>query len=274
MFSQPRLSILENVRAHKWKGYSMSHVGTYRSLNEDAYFIDIGYFNQNSVVFAIVCDGLGGLEKGDLASAWIMTGLSNHWYKMLKRADLLAFDFESFAHSFERELINLHQQMFQYASDENRAMGTTCSLILLWKDRLKGFHVGDSRIYAYCKKLKKLTRDDSWVQIQMERGFLTEEEIMVHPKRHLITQCIGGQEHLSIEQIDLETKDISALFLCTDGLYTTCQTSDLIDCCKASKEGSTSLEELFEKILSAGAEDNLTAILVKKNKRAKWSFMR
>lgn len=266
MFSQTRHSISEHVRATSWKGFAMSHIGTVRQLNEDAFFIDRLWIGQHSLVFAMVCDGLGGLEKGDVASGWIMTGLSDYWYKLQQRLTLEEVDIDILADAFESELKVLHSKMYHYALGQDFIMGTTCSLILLWKDQLRGLHVGDSRIYVYHETLRRMTKDDSWVQNQIDRGLLTEEESMGHPRNHIITQCVGGQKQLYIAKINASLQGVNALLICTDGLYNACQAKDLEKCLKDYQNGDTLLEDLFEQILKRGAEDNLTAVLIKKNK--------
>lgn len=204
-----------------------SDVGMMRDNNEDAWWagnmVQPSAGNQDASIGSIplaggawlgVCDGLGGANAGEVASRLAVTethvGLS-----ALERGDV------SIAQAHE-SLINTNQAINREALTNMSWLGMGSTISFIWAEAggaLLG-QVGDSRIYRLRdKRLKELTPDHSPVGRLRQSGRLTEAEARIHPSRHVIDQCLGGDDGGLMPDclpVDLQLGDV--LLLCSDGL--------------------------------------------------------
>ncbi len=232
-----------------------THPGYVRSSNEDGFFA-----SRDQAVFA-VADGMGGHEKGEVASQLALEAIEQH-------ADTIA-------HATPAELpTNLHQALQDanaailsraesQSQDARSRMGTTMVLATICGDRLYFAHIGDSRLYLLRgDMLIQLTRDHSLVQTMVDRGEITPEEAAIHPLRHQITRVVGGDDVISPEIASQALEPGDVILLCTDGL------SGMVDAekiksvlttgCTAQQQADT----LVKAALDAGGADNITAVVV------------
>jgi PPM family protein phosphatase len=163
----------------------LSDKGMVRSANQDAYHID------PDGRFFIVADGMGGHAGGEEASRIAIetthTFLSTHW----EEPDV--------KHLMTQALISANEAIV--ADQEQNAaradMGTTVVMILFREGQAWSAHVGDSRLYRMrAEKLEQITEDDTWVARAMKLGQLTAEEAKVHPLRHVLSHCWGGETYV------------------------------------------------------------------------------
>ena len=110
--------------------------------------------------------------------------------------------------------------------------------------------------------LKQLTRDDSWVQQQLDAGVITEDEAASHQLRNIVTQALGNKLEITVHQSQHESiQNRDCLLLCTDGLHGVLSEAELIKLLKISP-AQTAAETLVQKAIKAGTADNVTAVVV------------
>ncbi len=232
-----------------------------RENDEDAF--RYGAIDDNAA-FYVVCDGVGGAQKGEVASelacSTIAEYLQQHPFsscpehetyikKMLESVDL-AFD--------------------RYFVDHPKAkgMGTTLTLLLLFPNQAIIAHVGDSRIY-YVRKNQVLyqTRDHSLVNELMENGIISEEETESHPMKNVILRAIQGA---SVKSSKADIHTINQIipgdyfFLCTDGILEGISSNELVLILNSSVPDADKAEEIKKRCENL-SRDNYTAILVPTN---------
>lgn len=140
-------------------------------------------------ILAVVCDGMGGLKKGEVASAaavnafgrWFDTNLSN-------LPMLCSTDFSQIRHHWRRLIEGLHQDLLRYSAKAGVQLGTTAAAFFAYGDRYLLMNIGDSRIYERKKALRQLTQDQSLVAREVAAGRITEDESRHHPQRNILLQ--------------------------------------------------------------------------------------
>lgn len=231
-------------------------VGT-RSNNEDTIYPQLGIATNKDDLF-LVCDGIGGAEKGEVASKLACQGFADFFRKQeidISTAALLDEGLAAVEEAFDA---------YVALNPEAVEMGTTLTLIHFHNKGATLSHCGDSRIYQIRKgKILFQTEDHSLVNEMVKNGILSEEEAVNHPKKNVITRAIKG----SAKKTTLDTHfitDIKAgdyFFMCTDGILEQI-TNELL---KKTLNGKLSPQEGI-KVLSTYCEgktkDNYSAYLI------------
>ncbi|MDP3014716.1 MAG: protein phosphatase 2C domain-containing protein, partial [Candidatus Subteraquimicrobiales bacterium] len=183
-----------------------SDIGRLREINEDAYLAEDNLF--------AVADGLGGHQSGEVASFLAVKTLkeTNEGLSETSPEILLTKCFEQ-----------ANSAVFQsaFAEPEQFGMGTTLTCVLISNRDAFIAHAGDSRAYLFRENtLKKLTQDHTLVAQMVREGRLSEEEMLRHPQRNILTKALGVDSKIEPDVISLKLKPKEKLLLCTDGLTT------------------------------------------------------
>ncbi|MCK9905493.1 protein phosphatase 2C domain-containing protein, partial [Frankia sp. Cpl3] len=182
-----------------------SHVGCIRQINED-------YFACTSTlqgrVLAIVADGMGGHQAGEVASRMATE-------RILKELRDLAADLpqEDQREKLMNAILQANEEVYQYAQTHPgcSGMGTTVVAALLSTEGAITAHIGDSRLYHYSSnRLIQWTEDHSLVQELIKSGQITQEEALVHPQRNVVMRALGTEKDIRIDlgQFDWESGDV------------------------------------------------------------------
>lgn len=233
-------------------GYGASDIGKVRENNEDALFID-----NNSGLY-IVCDGMGGHNAGEVASAKCIEEIRAY----------ISRDFDYSSNYIELLLAAIRSAnsiiYTMSCSDSSlKKMGTTVAALLIKKDKYYAAWCGDSRIYLFRKNnLKRLTKDHSKVQMLIDAGVTTEEKAWNHPERNVIFSAIGISENPEPGVLKGELNAGDLFLLCSDGIHGEIQDGDIKEILVKNKEIDEAVDALIAQSLNVGGSDNATAILV------------
>ncbi len=237
--------------------YGATDIGRVRSNNQDTY--RCGRLNETAV-YAVVCDGMGGANGGNIASSiaadMMEKRLVSQYRENMPQASVLNL-LESAVDAANIEVFD------KAASDADlMGMGTTLITVVADGDKAMIVHVGDSRVYHLSKgELTQITTDHSVVQEMILKGQLTEEQAREHPRRHFITRAIGVASDVrpDFDIVDVQTGD--RLLLCSDGLTNMVsdeQLKQLLETADAADLPSL----LVETANQNGGEDNITAVVI------------
>ena len=243
-------------------------VGYKRAKNEDAYQLvynreadrDVAFFGS---MFAIA-DGMGGHAGGEVASGTACEGLLEYYAGELESEinlnpmEVRLERLEAIIWRIEKKIFRLAEEMPKFAH-----MGTTLSVLVLFKGYALIAHVGDSRIYRLRNSgLKQLTEDETMAQLSVEMGYLKPEEVPGHPQGHILTQAlgVGGLEEVNTRIEKVEAGDI--YLLCSDGLYDMVSDNRIHEILQESERMQHGCERLVKAALQNGGKDNVTVILV------------
>lgn len=237
--------------------YGKSDVGKVRDTNQDAFCFD--NLSPNAY-FAIVCDGMGGANAGNVASEYAVRVIRDYLLRSY-RMGMSSVQIENIMRS---AVYSANTAVFEEASkDENlKGMGTTAVLLLVDSGTGYILHIGDSRAYCYSGgTLTQLTVDHSVVQNMIDSGEITPDEAKSHPSKNIITRALGvtNEVHGDLDFIDLDAGDI--ILLCSDGLSNFVSHEEISKILDDFDENIAS--RLIDKANAGGGGDNITAVVIK-----------
>lgn len=122
-------------------------IGTTKDTNQDSVLVKHAIYQEQEVLMAIVCDGMGGLSKGELASATVIRAF-NQWFDEELEKELNPLDMQTIGNKWECMLKDLNLKISEYGIDIGTSLGTTFSGILFVDDSYVVAHVGDSYVKA------------------------------------------------------------------------------------------------------------------------------
>ena len=244
-----------------------THVGTVRSVNEDAVLYPKGgLLKERTLVDRLwaVADGMGGHRGGRVASRLACRGLRTFIEKST------ASDEKDPVRNMGRRLTDTLLRVDRLVRQKAAArpwlahMGTTLSCLLLADGHSIIAHVGDSRIYRWRRgHLTCLTTDHTFVQEMIFEGEVDPAKAHLHPLRHLLTNAVGTQEPLCHveERID-RIRAGDRFLLCTDGLTNVLDAASLSAVMASDKDAGGIAEDLVAAALERNTRDNVTALVV------------
>lgn len=235
--------------------YGKTDIGLIRENNQDAY--DFGCFD-NGDCWAIVCDGMGGVSGGQVASAICVEKVS----EALKRGYRNKMSVSSAKNLLTTAINAANSAVFKQSQEnlEFKGMGTTVVAVLVLGNLCVIAHVGDSRAYILNDQIKQITKDHSFVQFLIDTGKINEEEAKVHPDRNIITRAVGIEHVVDVEIDIVDFNNNDKLLICTDGLNGYVPDADILNV--VNEYGDSSTEKLVETANNAGGRDNVTVVIV------------
>ncbi len=237
------------------KIYGKTDIGLVRETNQDAFCF--GSFDDNNC-WAVVCDGMGGVSGGQVASGICIGKVS----EALKRGYRKKMSVSSAKNLLTSAINAANSAIFKEAQEnfELKGMGTTIVAVLVFGSIAVIAHVGDSRAYLINEEIKTITKDHSFVQLLVDTGKITEEEAKVHPDRNIITRAVGIEHVVDVEFDIIDINNNDKILLCSDGLNGYVEDEDIF---KTVKEyGDSSTEKLVETANNAGGRDNVTVVML------------
>ena len=224
-----------------------THTGLVRKLNEDN-FLSLPEYG-----LWVIADGMGGYEAGEIASELAVLTIAQEIKQNMSLVDAI-------------ETAHRAIQSAAFQGEGAVDMGTT-----IVAAKLNGLHyeiawVGDSRAYLWNGALQQLTIDHSYIQLLLEAGLITKNEMANHPSRNIISQALGAggidKNTIKIDTVSgvLENKD--ALLLCSDGLSSLISDNDIAAILSEHADNQARVDNLIKAALNAGGTDNVTVIVL------------
>ena len=212
------------------------------------------------VVWAVVCDGMGGAEGGQIASSLAVETFMKE-LRALLREDMSMEQLRELA-SFCVAQANTAVYQRSIEDEDCRGMGTTLVSAVAGEKGTVVCNVGDSRAYLIRGgEITRITHDHSVVQTLVENGNITAEEARTHPNRNLITRALGTEEITQCDAFEVSLAQGDKLLLCTDGLVVTATDEDICRAVCAEESTEKNLDELIALAKAQGAPDNVTVVL-------------
>ena len=171
-------------------------IGIRKETNQDSICVKEAQTEKGNILLGIICDGMGGLEKGEVASATIVNTFSK-WFEndlpyQLSSENVLG----EIEYSWERIIKEQNQSIAEYGRNHHIQLGSTITAMLFLEDGkyLIG-HVGDSRAYRITdNEIEILTEDQTLVAREVKMGRMTPEQAERDSRRNVLLQCIGASK--------------------------------------------------------------------------------
>jgi protein phosphatase len=250
------------------RSFALSDVGLRRSHNEDSYFAG------DDLALYLVADGMGGHAAGEIASQTAAKTISDFVSRAEKDRDMTwPFGVDDSYSEMENILLSAiklaNQMICRMATEkpELAGMGTTIAGVKIHEGEASIFNVGDSRVYRFRNGvIEQLTTDHSWVNEQLQRRMITEEEARTHRWKNVITRALGNKSSIEVDLRTIPVQSGDTLMLCTDGLSGLVSDEVILETLESHRD---SLEEacrdLVEQANAAGGHDNVTVLIVDYN---------
>lgn len=194
-----------------------SDVGIKKHTNQDSFLVKVAQTNLGKICLCVVCDGMGGLSKGELASAAVIRTFER-WFEQDFPLQLeKGFNADELKLSWDNMVLEQNQLLSKYAARNGTRMGTTIVALLIIKNEYYIMNVGDSRAYMLNEGLQLLTKDQTFVQYELDLGHITWEEAQNHPQRNVLLQCIGASEVVMPDFYYGQAQPDCVFVLCSDG---------------------------------------------------------
>ena len=243
-----------------------SDKGPVRSTNQDACCVEVAQTRFGDAVMAVVCDGVGGLEHGEVASTHVARAF-DQWFarefpSLLSSMDV-RFAGQVVEDSWHELLCRLNQELRNLGARDGAMLGTTFTGVLACSGCYVVGHVGDCRLYCLNgQDLTQITEDQTLVAREVARGHMSEEEARTDARRNVILQAVGVTPGLrpSFYRGPWRMRDL--FVLCSDGAYRMAGDEGIRAAFSHTGHAEVGLNmachALIERALTQGETDNLT----------------
>lgn len=213
------------------------------------------------LVAAILADGMGGHQAGEVASQLAVDTL-----REALRGTTANLTLEERKTLIGQAILQANEVVFDAASNNEQYynMGTTVVAVLLSADHAVIGHIGDSRAYQWREgKLTQLTEDHTLVNELVKSGQITPEEAEKHPRRNVLTRALGTDEQVEVDVNSISWLKNDLLLLCSDGLSDMVGTAVIAETLEQNGlDLDQKADRLIQLALQAGGDDNITVVLL------------
>ncbi|GBU07014.1 protein phosphatase [Bacteroidales bacterium] len=240
------------------KSYSINEIGA-RSNNEDTTQPKHEYITAESRLF-MVCDGVGGSKKGEIASALACESIQDYFDNFIQPEQVFSKEF------IDKSVRYAEIRFDDYIKENPSAQGMATTLCLVYFSSTGVYlaHAGDSRIYQIRDgEVLYKTEDHSLVNTLLLSGQITKEDAKNHPQKNVILRAIQGSQ-FPVEMEVNKIEDVLSgdqFFICTDGILEALSEEEICSILNQKKGAETKLKQIKE-ICSAKSKDNFSAYLI------------
>ncbi|MGN0686572.1 MAG: PP2C family protein-serine/threonine phosphatase [Oscillospiraceae bacterium] len=253
----------------KFNYYTISDKGEFRKSNQDCLYANTAQTTDGSAFFGVVCDGMGGLSHGEVASSTVVRGFSDWFTQKFLTAGSAAERCAGMSEDWQSVVATANNTLRETAASSGETMGTTLSALLLFDGRFYAAQIGDSRIYIGNEQEKlfvPLTKDHSYVSDMVDKGLMTPEEARLSSEKNVLTRCIGVMREVSADLFSGELHRGDYFVICSDGFCSGTLPNEVLAAMR-TQEGAlaatqASLENAVARRRAGGERDNITAVFV------------
>jgi len=208
----------------------------------------------------IVADGMGGHAAGEVASEMSVQIVGRSLENVVGRPDAEA------AETIRKGIVEANAAIFQrtLVEQDKRGMGTTVTAMVINGERYMIGQVGDSRAYLLRDgQLLQITKDHSYVQEQVDAGYLTPAQARTHPYSNVITRCVGANSDVAPDVYGGTLHGSDHFLLASDGLTGMLEDEDLLTILTSGRSPGELVDKLISEANRRGGLDNVTVIIVR-----------
>lgn len=235
----------------------MTDQGLVRSHNEDAGGV---FYNKHDQLLAVIADGMGGHQAGDVASRMATSLIETEWL------DSEQLDNPEAAESWLQTAVeNINKKVYEHSltKEECQGMGTTFVVAICTADFITVSNIGDSRCYMLSEDgFKQITVDHSLVNELVRSGQISKDDAEQHPRKNVLLKALGTEKAVVPEIISLGWEMGNRLLLCSDGLSNKVTDEELHRYILADEDIEQIEIEMIRLANNRGGEDNISVIVV------------
>lgn len=242
--------------------FGITDRGKVRRENQDSFLIE--RIDRKGCLVAVLCDGMGGEQAGNIASEVAAKAFIAHAAEKISASKLKKPDMKTIMTQACGEANNM---VYGYSCFDSNytGMGTTLVAAVVEESRVFVLNVGDSRAYRITRnQITQITKDHSLVQEMLDKGELTPEEAVGHPRKNVITRALGVNEIVPMDVFAPKLVKGDMLMLCSDGLTNMLTDQEILQTAKVNRDPLSLGRALMDAALGRGARDNVTIVIISK----------
>ena len=220
----------------------------------------------DDVVLAVICDGVGGLARGEWASAVVAKAFRQWFYERTEMLGQQSEPEQVVFNDWDQLIQMLHKNMKQVAEREGCRLGTTVEALLLMRGRYYICHVGDCRTYLVDQKIQQLTVDHTVVQQEIMAGRLTADQARRDVRQSLLWQCVGAGKKVVPDFLTGDIQKGQMFLLCCDGFRRRTTEEEMsrlgLRSGLRAKKMQGILDHITDLCKKRGEKDNISSILI------------
>jgi serine/threonine protein phosphatase PrpC len=192
-------------------------VGISKSTNQDSLTSMVLNTPIGRMVFTVLCDGMGGLAKGEVASASVINRFRSWAINELPQLCTAPLEDAVIRSQWESIITEQNQSIKAYGARQGVRLGTTVVAMLLTQTRYYILNVGDSRAYELTTGIRQITSDQTFIAREIAMGHMTQEEAALDPRRSVLLQCVGASDDVYPDMFFGDVQQNAIYMLCSDG---------------------------------------------------------
>lgn len=241
--------------------------GKKRKENQDNFFVEQFASERGNVAFAVLCDGMGGLNHGEVASQFIASAFFRWTQEILLHWTEENWDDQDIRRQWTAIIEEQNERIRAYGKEREETLGSTATVLLLTEKRYYVLNVGDSRAYEMSDTVRQLTLDHTVLADELRRGNLTVEQARDYPMSHVLTKCVGVTPRIVPDFFFGEPKADAVYLLCSDGFRNRISEEEMYAALMPQGEQVVSwLKEANERLIrlnmQRGETDNISVVAI------------
>ena len=242
-------------------------VGTRKKINQDSLFVRKIRTRAGKMVFAVLCDGMGGLTHGELASASILSAFTEWMYVQLPVLSQKPLEDCAIREQWSETIRCQNDKIRAYGCRNQCAVGSTVTALLMTENRYFLLNIGDTRAYEIGENVVRLTEDHTLAAKEVRLGNMTDAQAEKASIRNVLTRCVGVEDRVRPDMFFGDVRKNTVYMLCSDG-FRHCITADemkeylLRNTWNDSYEIKQQEERLIELVKRRGETDNISVITI------------
>ena len=249
------------VRVINTKTFYLTDTGKVREHNEDSVTI---LKNINDEYLMVVADGMGGHRKGEVASALALTHLGKRF------SESASIGTKNDAVNWLNDNIGeINKEILTYGeeNENSKGLGTTVVAAIITKEFIIFANIGDSTGYVVkSRKLHRVTKPHTLVNLLVDAGNLTEEEAKNHPKKNVLMKALGAGEKVDMDIFDVE-RNVDGILLCSDGVTNMLTTEQIEKVLEEDLTEEEKVKKIVRKCNARGGQDNISVAFLSMKSR-------
>jgi len=232
-----------------------SDTGRMRAENQD--YVSV-FINQSGAQLAIVADGVGGQNGGDVAATIAVSHIGNQWQQSTINTVETAKQWLIEQVNNENDTIVKTAQRYRTLN----GMATTLVIAVILANQLIIANIGDSRAYVIRQRqMRQLTVDHNLANELLQEGAITEDEAVTHPGRHLITRQLGVTDDSKPDLFAINLYPDDYVLMTTDGMPKHVSDENILQTVLSANDIADAVTKLITSTNNAGGSDNVTVLI-------------
>ena len=246
-----------------------SDMGIKKTTNQDSLLMKEYDTHIGNGVLAVLCDGMGGFEKGEVASATVVKAFEQWGNKQLT----FISEQPQYEHILRQQwfslAFDLNEKIMNYGRAHGIKLGTTVVAMLFTQNKYFLMNIGDSRAYEIGKnQVIQLTKDQTFVAREVELGHMTAEQAETDSRKSVLLQCVGASEQVYPDMFYGEVKQNTTYMLCSDGFRHVITQEEIYhmlapEILTDAKTATENIRYLINLNMRRNEQDNITSAVVR-----------